>query len=234
MKLEKKTVGAAREPRRWYDDACGTALALEFVGERWALLVMRELMLGPRRFSELRADLSGISANVLTQRLEGLERSGIVRRRKLPPPAGVQVYELTAWGLESEPIFQELGRWAVRSPCHDPALPLSPVSTMLSLRTMFRPGRKPLTMSVGFRFGDVEFKGELTPGGLAVRRDEAAGADVVFDTDPTTFATLVYGKQPLEPAEQEGRLRLQGDRRLALRFIDCFALPPKLEPEDAA
>ena len=106
--------------RRWYDDACGTAHALDLVGERWALLVMRELMFGPKRFSDLRASLPGISANVLTQRLEGLEAAGVLVRRRLPPPAAAQVYELTAWGYESEPIFQALGRWAARSPVARP------------------------------------------------------------------------------------------------------------------
>ena len=234
MKLEKKTGSSGREQRRWYEDACGTALALEFVGERWALLVIRELMLGPRRFSDLRGDLSGISANVLTQRLEGLEGSGIVRRRKLPPPAAAQVYELTEWGLETEPIFQEMGRWAVRSRCHDPMLPLSPVSAMLSLRTMIRPDRKPLKMTVGFRFPGHEFIGRLTPDALEIERGDAGQADLVFDTDPTTFVTLVYGKRPPEQAEADGRLRLEGNRRLLARFIDCFALPPKLEAGDDA
>src|ERR671917_2501717 len=101
MKLKKITKTHA-PPRRSYEDACGAAHALDLVGERWALLVMRELMLGPKRFSDLRADLPGISANVLTQRLEGLEASGILARRKLPPPASAQVYELTPWGYESE------------------------------------------------------------------------------------------------------------------------------------
>lgn len=228
MKLEKKTAPAVRGPKRWYDDACGTALALEFVGERWALLVIRELMLGPRRFSDLRADLPGVSANVLTQRLEGLERSGIVRRRKLPPPASVQVYELTPWGLEAEPIFQAMGRWALRSPRHDPMLPLSPVAAMLSLRTMLRPDRAPVSMTLAFRMDDNDFVGRLTSEGLEIARGEADDADVMFDTDPTTFVTLVYGKRPLEPAIAEGRLRLEGDPGLAARFIDCFALPPKL------
>src|SRR3954469_9371778 len=108
MKLEKLTEAA----RRSYDDACGAAHALDLVGERWALLVMRELMLGPKRFPDLRADLPGTSPNVLPQRLEGLEAAGVLVRRKLPPPASVQVYELTPWGYESEPIFQTLGRWA--------------------------------------------------------------------------------------------------------------------------
>src|SRR5919112_6018772 len=136
MLSAKITDKAAAPARRRYEDACGAAHALDLVGERWALLVMRELMLGPKRFSDLRADLPGINANVLTQRLEGLETAGVLARRKLPPPAGAQVYELTAWGYESEPIFQALGRWAARSPQHDPTLPLSAVSLMLSFRTM--------------------------------------------------------------------------------------------------
>ena len=228
MKLEKVSDERESGARRWYDDACGTALALEFVGERWSLLVMRELMLGPRRFSELRADLTGISANVLSQRLAGLERSGIVRRRKLPPPASVQVYELTEWGLEAEPIFQALGRWAVRSPLHDPMRPLSAVSAMLSLRTMLRPDREALSMTVAFHFPGSTFVGRLTPEGLEIERGDARNADVTFDTDTTTFVTLVYGKRPFEQAEEEGRLRLEGDRGLAHRFVESFALPDKL------
>ncbi|MFY0579991.1 winged helix-turn-helix transcriptional regulator [Cystobacter fuscus] len=86
MKSEKVTSKGKTPLKRWYDDACGTAHALELVGERWALLIVRELMFGARRFSELRGDLPGISANVLTQRLEGLEATGILTRRKLPPP----------------------------------------------------------------------------------------------------------------------------------------------------
>src|SRR5690606_10846452 len=141
MKLEKITKNEIAGSRRRYEDACGAAHALELIGERWALLVMRELMHGPKRFSDLRADLPGISANVLTQRLEGLEQADLVTRRKLPPPAASQVYELTPWGYEAEPILQSLGRWAARSPRHDPTLPLSAVSLMLSLRTMFDPDR---------------------------------------------------------------------------------------------
>ena len=105
------------EPRRGYDDACGTAHALELIGERWALLVLRELLLGPRRFSGLRADLPAISANVLTQRLTELESRGLVRRRKLPPPASVQVYEATEWGLRAafhHPTDVRFGRDALQ------------------------------------------------------------------------------------------------------------------------
>ena len=109
---------------------------MDLIGERWSMPLIRELLLGPRRFSDLKTSLNGISANVLSQRLDGLEKAGVLVRRKLPPPASVQVYELTSWGYEASPIFQALGRWAVRSPSHDPTRPFSPVSLMLSLRTM--------------------------------------------------------------------------------------------------
>ena len=98
MQLEKITKSRKKEEKRRYDDACGLAHALDLLGERWAMLVLRELAYGPRRFSELKADLPGISANVLTQRLTELEARGIVRKTKLPPPASVQVYEATRLG----------------------------------------------------------------------------------------------------------------------------------------
>ena len=171
MKLQKVT----ESPRRRYDDACSTAHALDLIGERWALLVIRELMLGPKRFSDLRADLPGISANVLTQRLEGLEAAGILVRRKLPPPSSAQVYELTPWGYESEPIFQTLGRWAARSPQHDPTLPLSAVSLFLSFRTMIDPTRAAgIDARIGFRFGEETFLARLGGGRIRTISDLSA------------------------------------------------------------
>src|SRR3712207_5989518 len=159
-KITDRSEGGGR--RRRYEDACAAAHALDLVGERWALLVMRELMLGPKRFSDLRASLPGISANVLTQRLEGLEATGVLVRRRLPPPAATQVYELTDWGYESEPIFQALGRWAARSPAHDPTLPFSTVSLMLSLRTMLDATRaEGIDARIGFRIGDETLVGHL-------------------------------------------------------------------------
>ena len=223
------TTAEKASQKRWYDDACGTALALEFFGERWSLLVMRELMLGPRRFGEIKANLPGISANVLTQRLEGLERASILTRRKLPSHAAVQVYELTPWGYMTEPIFQEMGRWATRSRRHDPTLFLSPVSAMLSLRTMIDPAKASgERMTLVFRFPTDAFVGELADGDLAIRRGETAAADVTFVTDTTTFAATVYGKRPFAESEAAGRLRLEGDRDAAARFVDLFALPEKI------
>lgn len=213
---------------RTYNDACGAAHALDLVGERWALLVMRELMLGPKRFSDLKADLPGISANVLTQRLEGLEAVGILTRKGLPPPASVRVYELTDWGRESEPIFQALGRWAARSPTHDPTLPLSAVSMMMSLRTMIDKGKAgDMSLTAGFVFGNETFCVTLGEGDLIAERGEVEGADFVFTGTPPMVAAAVYGDRPLKALEADGALTVTGDRALAQRFIALFALPPK-------
>src|SRR5450759_3189570 len=154
MRSEKITKLRRSEEKRWYEDACGLAFALELIGERWAPLVLRELMFGPRRFSDLKADLPGISANVLTQRLTELEARGLVRRAQLPPPAAVQVYQATEWGLEAAPVLRALGRWAVRSPKHDPELFVSSVSIAMSMETMFDAERAgDLQARIGFRLG---------------------------------------------------------------------------------
>lgn len=222
MKLEKITL---REKRR-YEDACGTAHALDLVGERWALLIMRELFFGPKRFSALMNDLPGISANVLTQRLEGLEAAGVLRRRRLPPPASAQVYELTEWGLESEPIFQTLGRWAARSPGHDPRLPISANSIMLSFRTMFDPRQAgALRATIGFRIGEDSFLARIADRTITIRRaEELSGAEAVFVGPASALVAFVYGKAPPEALPE---LAIGGDRALAARFSTLFALPEK-------
>lgn len=223
MELEKVTKPRQIDEKRRYDDACGLALALELIGERWALLVMRELMFGPRRFSELRADLTGISANVLTQRLTELERRGLVRKTKLPPPASVQVYEATEWGLEAAPVIRSLGKWAVRSHDHDPGLPVSHVSIMMSMQTMFD-GRRAddLKARIGFRFGETSYVADIANGEIDIRRGEPEGADVLFAGEPSQMAGVLYGGAPLETVE------VKGDAELAKRFTTLFPLPPKV------
>ena len=223
MQLNKITSLAKSDTKRRYDDACGTAHGLELIGERWALLVLRELLLGPRRFSELKADLPGISANVLTQRLGELEERGLVRKARLPPPASVQVYEATDWGREAEPVIQTLGRWAARSPAHDPTLPLSGVSILLSFRTMLDPIRtEGIDARIGFRFGEDRYLGSLRDGRLDVGRGDPDEADVVFSGAPTQLAAVVYGGAPLET------IGVEGDMELARRFVTLFPLPPKV------
>lgn len=235
MKLQKETKTAAKRDRahgKWYGDACGAAFALEVIGERWSLLIVRELMLGARRFSDLRASLPGISAKVLTERLEGLEAAGVLLRRKLSPPAAVQVYELTEWGYHAEPALQELGRWAARSPAHDPTLPLSPVSLMLSLRTMIdHEAAKAVSATIRFEVGAQDrFIARLADGELAIAR--AADGDPAPDFTVAMpvalpFLRVVYGKQPLGDVLAEGELAVTGDRDLAERVFALFALPPK-------
>ena len=226
MKLEKITSIHGRR----YDDACGTALGLEILGERWALLVVRELMLGPRRFGELRASLPGLSANVLTQRLEGLEAAGVLVRRKLPPPASVQVYELTAWGYEAEPVILTLGRWAARSPDHDPTLPLSPVSMMLSLRAMFDPAKAgDALVSIVFRFGETSYRVCVADGALTVERTASEDACAVVEATPEAVAAVIYSAPAQTATLARELLRIEGDETAFLRFTGWFELPAKAE-----
>ena len=223
MKLDKLTQTGRVEPKRRYDDACGTAHALELIGDRWTLLVLRELMLGARRFSQLRTDLPGLSANVLTQRLAELEERRLVRRRTLPPPASAQVYEATAWGLEAEPVIQALGRWAARSPQHDPTLPLSGVSILLSFRTMIDEKRaRKIDARIGFVFGKDRYVARVRKGRIKVAQGAVEDCEAVISTAPTTLAAVVYGGAPID------LLGISGDRDLVGKFVTLFVLPPKV------
>ena len=228
MSLEKITDKFEAARRRSYDDACAAAHALDLLGERWALLVVRELMLGPKRFSDLRASLPGISANVLTQRLEGLEETGVLIRRELPPPSAARVYELTKWGYEAEPIFQALGRWAARSPHHDPTLPFSTNSLVMSLRTMFSADKAAgFTTRISLHIGAERFLAEIAKGALTVERDETKSADASLQGDARSIAAVIYGGVPLEALEAAGALKASGDRDKLALFFTLYPLPPK-------
>jgi DNA-binding HxlR family transcriptional regulator len=226
MKLKKRTkVGSRR-----YDDACGTAYALEVFGDRWALLIMRELMLGPRRFSQLRADLPGVSASILTQRLTDLERRKVLVKTKLPPPAATPVYELTQWGYEAEPITAAMGRWAARSPSQNPSRRISGVSLLLSFRTMLDVTRcSNLDACFGFRFGEDVYAARLTSNGFAVAQGDPPDPRVRFAGMPEALGAAVYGQEPLAQLEAEGALQISGDRRLAQRFMTLFPLPERFD-----
>lgn len=204
------------------------AHALDLIGDRWAMPVMRELMLGPKRFRDLRADLPGISANTLTQRLEGLEQAGIVIRRMLPPPASAQVYELTEWGYQAKPIMGALGRWATRSPWHDPTQHMSGASLMLSFQAMNNPAiTSAMNATVGFRLGREAYVVWLKDGAVDAARGDPTGADFAFAGAPRAVAGAVYGGVPLATLEQEGALAIEGNRALAEKFVTLFPLPPK-------
>jgi DNA-binding HxlR family transcriptional regulator len=222
MQLEKVTKRSKPETKRTYDDACGLAHALDLLGERWAMLILRELTFGGRRFSDLKGDLPGISANVLAQRLAELEERGLVRKLRLPPPASVQVYEATDWALEAAPLIGRLGKWAARSPRHDPTLPLSHVSIMMSMQVMIDPGlAEGLGGRFGFRFGEVSYVAELSDGEIAVERGPLTNCDVTFNGTPEGLAAVIYGGAPLDT------LDVVGDLDLARRYVTIFPLPDK-------
>jgi len=224
MQLEKVTKRHSDREQKRFDDACGLAHAMELLGERWAMLVLRELAYGPRRFSELKADLQGISANVLTQRLNELEARGLVRKTRLPPPASVQVYESTPWGLEAIPVIANLGKWAARSPLHNPALRMSHVSVVMSFQTLLSPERaEGLDVRVGFRFGDAAYVTHVHDGQLDIERRDPEGADVILIGTPSEIAAVIHGGAPFET------IRVEGDLPLARRFATLFPLPEKVQ-----
>lgn len=228
MKSEKITISGKRR----YDDACAATHGMDIIGERWALPVMRELMLGPRRFSDLRRSLPQLSANVLTQRLAGLEAAGIVTRQQLPAPANVQVYALTPWGQEAGPIFQVLGRWAARSPHHDPMRPFSPVSLMLSMRTMIDNARaNAREWRIGFRLAGEDFFLTTGAAGVQIGRGLPQAPDLVLAGSTNVIAGALYAGVPLDDLIAAGELTLEGDRALADVYVTLFPVPEKAPVE---
>ncbi|MBS0563292.1 MAG: helix-turn-helix transcriptional regulator [Proteobacteria bacterium] len=209
-------------PRRRYDEGCIAAHALDVLGDRWALLVIRELLLGSKRFGAIRAGLPGISANILTQRLEGLEGQGVLVRRTLPAPASVQVYELTALGLAVRPVIEALCRWGVQLPGHDPRRFISPTALMLSMAAVARPGNGP-DLAAGFRLDGESFAMTVRGGRCEVVRGEAPAA-MEFSGGANAAASAIYGPRPLREAVAGGLVAFSGDLDEGQRFVDLFSL----------
>jgi DNA-binding HxlR family transcriptional regulator len=200
---------------RSYEDACTIARALDVVGERWALLVVRELLLGPQRFSDVRRALPGASSNLVTDRLRELEGHGVVARRKLPPPAGSTVYELTAWGRELEPVVLALGAWGSRVPLPRSAH-LGTTSVLLFLRGAARPrGTACYRVELDARVWTVRTE----PGRLTVEPGEPAAPDATIRTDPPTLNALLETPSDLDAAIGDGRVGIDGDRKAVRRLL---------------
>jgi DNA-binding HxlR family transcriptional regulator len=213
------------QPKRSYDDPCGVARALDVVGERWALLVVRELLLGPKRFGALSSGLPGVSQNVLSQRLRELQDAGIVRRRTFGPPASSHGYELTERGRELEPVLLALARWGSRVAASS-AAELSVDALMLALQTTFDPrGAGTLRAQLELRIGDDCFCAEIGSGRFAVSRGNAGQADAILTTGAATLRALVFGDGTIADAVGGGDLRIDGDQRVVARFIRCFPRP---------
>lgn len=207
---------------RSYEEGCIAAHALDLIGDRWALLVVRELMLGPRRFGALRRGMPGISANILTRRLTELETQGILTRRMLPPPADLAVYELTAAGLALWPVLRALCLWGAAQPGHDPRQFISPAALMLSMAATWVAGAPDL--SAGFDLAGDSFRVTIAAGRYHVARAAAEGADLQFGGTPNALAAVIYGPVPLAGHVAAGTLAFAGPVDLGQRFIDGFAL----------
>ena len=207
---------------RSYGDACGIARSLDVVGERWALLVLRELLFGPQRFSDLRRGLPGASSNLVADRLRELTARGVVQRRKLAPPAGSWVYELTEWGRELEPVIVALGNWGLRVPLPDGPVTLGPVSVLLYLRTAGRPAPGEDSM-VQIDFDGRVWTARTGSGQVRIEAGETAGADAVLRTDPATLNALLNDPDGLDAALVGGSAQVTGDLTPVRRLIGSVA-----------
>ena len=210
---------------RSYADPCGIARALDRIGERWALLVVRELLLGPKRFTDLRAGLPSASPNVLSQRLRELEASGAIQRQKLPPPANATVYELTAWGRELEPVILALARWGSRA-TPVPQGDLSVTALMIALQTTFDPAASEgVRGRVELRLGAERFCARVTRSRLELSSGACESSDAVITADAVCLRQIVFGQQDLARARRAGELQMAGDEALATRFLSLFRRP---------
>jgi DNA-binding HxlR family transcriptional regulator len=196
-----------------YDQYCPVAHALELVGERWSLLIVRELLTGPKRYTDLAGSLPHIGTNVLAARLKELERCGIVSKRRLPPPTPAQVYELTPYGVALKPVMRELALWGIRSlgaPQDDDDL--APGWLVSALDTVFAPVAP--AGSLEFRIGDEVASivdGEARPG-------PAEHHDVVLEADHAAFYYLFVERR-------WNGVTVEGDRSLLERLLEAAAPP---------
>jgi DNA-binding HxlR family transcriptional regulator len=212
--------------KRTYGDGCAIAYALDLVGERWALLVVRELLLGPKRFTDLKRGLPNASPNVISERLRELEQAGIVKRDKLPPPAGSRVYRLTGWGRELEDIVMAFGRWGARSPSPPRDAPVGADSIVLALRARFdADAADGLRASYELRLGEDRFRVELSDGRIEVARGDTDRPDAVVDTDPGTLNAVLWGGRSLGDAQRAGDVSIEGDHTKVERLVRLFPLP---------
>lgn len=208
---------------RTYGDPCGIARALDVVGERWALLIVRELLLGPKRFGQLQRDLTGASPNVLSQRLRDLEKAQVVRRRKLEPPASLIVYELTRRGAELEPVLLALGRWG--SALDGRAGNMSPDAMAIALKAVCTPAAGPVPVTYQLEIDGEPYVIAIGTHGADVRRGRTAEADAGITTNQAALRLVTFMGGGIHASEEAGALTITGSRRVAMRFTKYFVRP---------
>lgn len=214
--------------KRRYVDGCALAHALDLIGERWALLVIRELTYGPKRFSDLRTTLPDIGPSVLSSRLSALTENAIISVRQLPAPAASRVYELTEWGAELMPAMQALGRWGARSPTR-PRDPMSVAAFKMSLETMFDPEQSnDVEITIGLEFADECALATVSRKSLLISAGDIQQADAILSGEPKGMADAVYlGRH------DDNELKIMGDLRAVDIFKGIFSVPdPALGTHD--
>jgi len=213
---------------RSYNQYCGLAYALDKVGERWTILIIRELIAGPRRYKDLIEGLPGISTNLLAARLKSLEEDGLIQRRVLPPPAGSTVYELTPLGLGLEVALIELGKWGSQfvPPSAGEAALLNVGSYALTLKTFFRPAlAQDIEKTYELHIDDEVMQVKIDKGEIEVQQGTALPADAVFYTDIATYLGLITGQIGVDTAVTNQTIHIEGETQSLQRFLDLCGLP---------
>jgi DNA-binding HxlR family transcriptional regulator len=211
---------------RGYGQYCGLARALELVGGRWSLLIVRELLAGPKRFTDLEQGLRGIPTNILSSRLRELEEAGLVERTLVARSSSV-VYGLTRYGLELEEPVVALGRWGSRSlGTPDESLKFTASALMLALRGAFRPEKaRGRSLAAEIRLGDQRLDILVSDGQITFPSDPPSAPRLVLETTPDVLAELLRGLSDLRSASASGRVHVDGPMREAVRFVEMFKLP---------
>src|SRR5882762_7348196 len=215
---------------RSYGQYCGVARALELVGERWVLLIVRDLLVGPRRFTDLRHGLPRIPTNVLSERLKELEHAGIVHRRVLPRPAAAVVYELTEYGVQLDDVLMRLGLWGAQSLGQPrPGEIMTADSMVMALRTTFVPeAAHGLQVNFELRLGEIVIHARIDGPTISVAEGPLADADLVIEAGPAVKDLMTGDVSPGE-AIASGSVRLAGNEALLARFVELFPIPTKPE-----
>ena len=214
--------------KRTYNQNCSLAYSLDVIGERWTLLLIRELLTGPKRFTDLLRNLPGIGANLLTARVKDLEEFGVLERKTLPPPAASAVYDLTDLGRALQPALIELVRWGSKLPREPEGKEYSrPGWAILAMHAAFQPeNAKGIKETYEFRIGEEVFYARIDDGAIETGEGSAGSPDLVIVADPQTFLDL-GSNLPLVQAIVSGMVRLEGDESAVQRLTRVFGLPAK-------